>query len=74
MVKFDELVETTGMICGDVEHCIEKLGSIHQSFGFDEMLCWTRIGGLDRAKVTAAMELLSADVLPAVRKQESAAV
>jgi hypothetical protein len=37
-------------------------------FGFDELLCWTRIGGLENDKVLSAMELLGTDILPAVRK------
>jgi hypothetical protein len=35
---------------------------------FDEMLCWTRIGGLDSRKVLRSMELMSGEVMPRVRK------
>lgn len=66
-VTFDQLAAGDGLICGDVEHCTEKLTSVAQDFGFDELLCWTRIGGLDTPKVMRAMELLSGEVMPTVR-------
>ena len=56
------------MVCGDPEHCTEKLIDLAQDFGFDELLCWTRIGGLENRKVLRAMELLGGEIIPAVRK------
>jgi natural product biosynthesis luciferase-like monooxygenase protein len=68
-VTFDQLLEGDGLICGDAEHCTEKLTSIADEYGFDELLCWTRVGGLETPKVLRAMELLSGEVMPAVRKE-----
>lgn len=73
-IKFDDIVNTPAMVCGDVEHCVEKLAQAAREFGFDELLCWTRIGGLAPAKVRQAMELLSGEVLPRVRKLTAGAV
>jgi natural product biosynthesis luciferase-like monooxygenase protein len=67
-VTFDELVESDGLICGDVETCTERLTQVANDYGFDELLCWTRIGGLETGKVMRAMELLSGEVMPAVRR------
>lgn len=67
-VEFDDLVDGSSIVCGDVQHCQEKLIALAQEFGFDELLCWTRIGGLENAKVLRAMELMGSEVLPAVRK------
>lgn len=71
VVDFDALVDTPSLVCGDVEHCTEKLIALGREFGFDELLCWTRMGGLASAKVIAAMELLSGEILPAVRRSLS---
>ena len=67
-VEFDSLIDGTSIVCGEPEHCVEKLTNLGREFGFDELLCWTRIGGLENAKVLQAMELLGTDILPAVRK------
>lgn len=66
-LKVDDLVDTPAMVCGDVDHCVEKLSHVAREFGFDELLCWTRIGALPQGKVRAAMELLAGEVLPRVR-------
>ena len=67
-VEFSDLVDGTSIVCGEPEHCIEKLSALATEFKFDELLCWTRIGGLENAKVLQAMELLGTDIIPAVRK------
>ena len=51
-----------------VPEVVEKLIKLGNEFGFDELLCWTRIGGLENDKVLRAMELLGTDIIPAVRK------
>lgn len=66
-VSFEDLLLGDGLICGDVAHCTEKLTELAVEYGFDELLCWTRIGGLDNSKVIRAMELMSGEVMPAVR-------
>lgn len=67
-LKFEDIVDGTSVICGEPEYCTEKLLTMARDFGFDELLCWTRIGGLENAKVLSAMELLGTDIIPAVRK------
>jgi alkanesulfonate monooxygenase SsuD/methylene tetrahydromethanopterin reductase-like flavin-dependent oxidoreductase (luciferase family) len=67
-VEFEDLVDGPSVICGDVEHCIEKLTRLAEEYDFDELLCWTRIGGLENPKVLRAMELMGTDVIPAVKK------
>ena len=57
------------MVCGDVDHCVEKLRRVTQEYGFNEMLCWTRIGGLETRKVLRAMELMSGEVMPRLRNE-----
>lgn len=67
-MEFEDLVERTSIACGEPDYCTEKLISLAAEFGFDELLCWTRIGGLENPKVLSAMELLGTDIIPAVRK------
>ena len=67
-LDFERLANSPLMVCGDVDHCVEKLTRVIQTYGFDEMLCWTRIGGLDSRKVLRSMELMSGEVMPRVRK------
>lgn len=67
-LSFDELSASPLMVCGDVDHATEKLASVIQEYGFNEMLCWTRIGGLETRKVMRSMELMSGRVMPALRK------
>jgi natural product biosynthesis luciferase-like monooxygenase protein len=67
-LTFEVLLGGTSMVCGDVDHCAERLSSLAKSYGFDELLIWTRLGGLDTKKVLRSMELLSDSVMPKVRK------
>jgi natural product biosynthesis luciferase-like monooxygenase protein len=67
-LTFEVLLGGTSMVCGDVDHCADRLSSLAKSYGFDELLIWTRLGGLDTKKVLRSMELLSDAVMPQVRK------
>lgn len=67
-LSFDELAESPLMVCGDVDHCVEKLRAVTAEYGFNEMLCWTRIGGLETRNVLHAMELMSGEVMPRLRR------
>lgn len=67
-LNFNDLASSPLMVCGDVDHCVEKLSKLIEEYGFDELLCWTRIGGLDNRKVLHSMELMSGEVMPRVRK------
>lgn len=67
-VQFEDLVDGTSVVCGEPDYCTEKLIRLGTEFGFDELLVWTRIGGLENAKVLSAMELLGTDIIPRVAK------
>jgi natural product biosynthesis luciferase-like monooxygenase protein len=67
-LTFEVLLDGTSMVCGDVDTCADKLSSLAKSYGFDELLIWTRLGGLETSKVLRSMELLSDAVMPKVRK------
>jgi natural product biosynthesis luciferase-like monooxygenase protein len=66
-LSFDQLANSPLMVCGDVDHAVEKLTSVIREYGYNEMLCWTRIGGLETRKVLRCMELMSGEVMPRVR-------
>jgi alkanesulfonate monooxygenase SsuD/methylene tetrahydromethanopterin reductase-like flavin-dependent oxidoreductase (luciferase family) len=67
-LTFEALLGGTSMVCGDADFCAERLSSLAKDYGFDELLTWTRLGGMDTKKVLRSMELLSDDVMPKVRK------
>lgn len=71
--SFEEFAKSPLMVCGDVDHSVEKLARVTREYGFDELLCWTRIGGLENRKVLRSMELMSGSVMPRVRKELSLA-
>jgi len=68
-VDFDELERSGVLVCGDVEHAVERLCQMSRQYGFSELLCWSRMGGLETKKVQRAMELISGKVIPAVKKE-----
>jgi luciferase family oxidoreductase group 1 len=67
---WDLLVEREAVICGDPDFVIEKLHEHQQTFGFTDLLCWTRLGGLEHGKVLRSMELMRDKVIPALRDSE----
>jgi len=68
-IEFDDFVKSPVLACGDVDHCVERVTHLAREFGFNEMLCWTRIGGIEAKKVKHAMDLISGKVIPAVKKE-----
>nr|WP_294529404.1 LLM class flavin-dependent oxidoreductase [uncultured Rhodopila sp.] len=72
-LDFEDLANSPLMVCGDVDHCVEKLTRLRLEYGFDELLCWTRIGGLENRKVLHSMELMSGLVMPRVRQETALA-
>jgi natural product biosynthesis luciferase-like monooxygenase protein len=68
-LDFERLANSPLMVVGDVDHCVEKLTKAVRDYGFDELLCWTRIGGLENRKVLRSMELMSGEVMPRVRAE-----
>ncbi|MDP6183835.1 MAG: LLM class flavin-dependent oxidoreductase [Gammaproteobacteria bacterium] len=69
-VDWETLVENDAVICGDPDYVGEKLRDYQQIYGFTEVLCWTRLGGLDHRKVLRSMELMRDKVIPHLRDAE----
>ena len=61
------LLERDAVICGDPDFVGEKLHQYQQIYGFTDLLCWTRLGGLDHRKVLRSMELMCDKVIPKLR-------
>ena len=59
---------TSLVICGEPDYVAEKLHEFQQVYGFTEVLCWTRLGGLDHRKVLRSMELMQDKVIPKLRQ------
>lgn len=58
------------VICGDPDTVVEALVTAQQTYGFTDLLCWTRLGGLDDRKVLRSMDLMSTKVFPPLRHLE----
>jgi luciferase family oxidoreductase group 1 len=66
-VTWDMLLERDAVICGNPDFVAEKLLEYQQLYGFTDLLCWTRLGGLDHRKVLRSMELMGDKVIPVLR-------
>ncbi|TCK22071.1 LLM class flavin-dependent oxidoreductase [Pseudonocardia endophytica] len=51
-------------LCGSPAEVLDKLGRLHELWGHDLHLLAVDIGGIPQAEVTAAAELIAAEVLP----------
>lgn len=69
-VSWEQLLAAGAVICGDRDHCIEEIAKVQQRFGITQLLCWTRLGGLDSPKVMKSMELMQKYVIPEFKKVE----
>jgi natural product biosynthesis luciferase-like monooxygenase protein len=69
-VSWDALMEREAVVCGDPDYVAEKLAELQQVYGFTDLLCWTRLGGLDHRKVLKCMELMQGKVMPKLRGLE----
>jgi natural product biosynthesis luciferase-like monooxygenase protein len=69
-VTWDALLGTDTIVCGDPDHVTERLHELQQVYGFTEVLCWTRLGGLDNRKVLRSMELMQSKVIPHLRDSQ----
>jgi natural product biosynthesis luciferase-like monooxygenase protein len=72
-ISWDQLLEAGAVICGDRDHCIEQITKMYQQFEFDQLLCWTRLGGFDTGKVLQSMERMQKYVMPHFRGAEQKA-
>jgi natural product biosynthesis luciferase-like monooxygenase protein len=69
-VSWDQLLERRAAICGDADYVVEHLTRAQEIYGFTDLLCWTRLGGLDHRKVLRSMELMHTKVFPHIRRLE----
>ena len=64
---WEMLLEREAVICGDPDYVGERLQKYQEIYGFTDLLCWTRLGGLDHRKVLRSMELMRDKVIPRLR-------
>lgn len=64
-VTYEQLLALDGVVVGDPELCISKIRRLKELYGVTDILCWTRLGGLDHRKVMHSMELCAKYVTPA---------
>jgi alkanesulfonate monooxygenase SsuD/methylene tetrahydromethanopterin reductase-like flavin-dependent oxidoreductase (luciferase family) len=69
-ISWETLLEREAVICGSPDYVVEKLAEFQKSFGFTDLLCWTRLGGLDHRKVLRSMELMHDKVIPHLRDSQ----
>ncbi|MEE9279777.1 MAG: LLM class flavin-dependent oxidoreductase [Myxococcota bacterium] len=69
-VGWDMLLEREAVICGEPDFVAERLLKYQEIYGFTDLLCWTRLGGLDHKKVLHSMELMRDKVIPRLRDSE----
>jgi luciferase family oxidoreductase group 1 len=67
VADWDLLLEREAVICGSPDYVTERLHDFQQTYGFTDLLCWTRLGGLDHRKVLRSMELMRDKVIPHLR-------
>jgi len=65
---FELLTEHKYVIAGPPDYVVEQIAKAQDIYGMTELLCWTRLGGLDNDKVLRSMELMQDRVFPHVRE------
>ena len=63
-VRWEELLEAGGLVCGSPEACIRQIEKLRDHHGFTQLICWTRLSGLEHRKVVRSLELMGTHVLP----------
>jgi alkanesulfonate monooxygenase SsuD/methylene tetrahydromethanopterin reductase-like flavin-dependent oxidoreductase (luciferase family) len=63
-VQWDELTNSGTLICGNPALCIQQIEDLQTKYGFTQVLCWTRLSGLENRKVLRSMELMQTHVIP----------
>jgi natural product biosynthesis luciferase-like monooxygenase protein len=67
VVEWDQLLSHGAVVCGETDYVTERVAEIRDVIGIDQLLCWTRLGGLSDELVTAHMERMRDRVMPALR-------
>jgi luciferase family oxidoreductase group 1 len=71
-VSWEQLLQAGAVICGNPDDCIAQIEHIRDQYGASQLLCWTRLGGFDNAKVLRCMELMQKYVIPHFKQGEAA--
>ncbi len=73
-LSFWDVVENSpfrhAFLVGDPEYVRGKLDNLLEMYDMSDVLCWTRLGGLDHQKVMASMERLMVDVVGPLRARD----
>lgn len=64
---WEQFLARKSVICGPPDYVVEALTKAQQTYGFTDLLAWTRLGGLAGAKVLRSMDLMSTKVFPHLR-------
>jgi len=70
-VHWDELLNARAIVCGDPTACIRQIEEMRDEHGFTQLICWTRLSGLDHRKVLRSLELMSQHVLPHFHRERA---
>ncbi|MEE8468099.1 MAG: hypothetical protein V3T22_06565, partial [Planctomycetota bacterium] len=63
-VTFEDLEAGGAIICGTPDDCNRDLEKFEETYGFTDLLVWTRMGGLAPEKVMKSMDLMHRYVIP----------
>ncbi len=66
-VDWETTLERGAVVCGSPAEVADRIEALRERCGFTHYLAWTRIGGLEHAKVMRSMELMAEHVMPAFR-------
>jgi len=72
-IRWEELIDARAVVCGNPESCIRQIEEMHLQHGFTQLICWTRLSGLDHRKILRSFELMKSHVLPHFRREDGAA-
>jgi alkanesulfonate monooxygenase SsuD/methylene tetrahydromethanopterin reductase-like flavin-dependent oxidoreductase (luciferase family) len=66
LLSFEALTAADAVVCGDPEHCIEKLRMIRDRLGITEFMLFINLGGIPAQRIRSCVELAAAEVMPHV--------
>ncbi len=67
VVEWESLLEHGAVFCGEADFVTEKIAELERVAGIDHLLGWTRLGGLAEDLITAHMERMRDQIMPALR-------
>jgi natural product biosynthesis luciferase-like monooxygenase protein len=68
--NWEDLLRARALVCGNPEACIRQIEEMRKQRGFTQLICWTRLAGLDHRKLLRSMELMSKHVLPHFHREQ----